>query len=140
MTQQRIDHSNKQVKSAKDKKRPERNSEAANLDDGTGASIPASASGPTSSTIVSSKGPSSSASSTSSVSTSSSTSTPREPKGFEAELRKLEDTVADLEGGDLPLEEALGLYERGVALTRHLQQTLADAEQKVKVLSEKEEG
>jgi len=73
-------------------------------------------------------------------SASSSTAPTDQTEGFEAELRRLEETVADLEGGDLPLEDALGLYERGVALTRQLQQTLADAEQKVKVLSEEDEG
>lgn len=86
---------------------------------------------------ASSQAPSNSSSSTSADSASSSTNaSTAKPVGFEVELRRLETTVADLEQGDLPLEDALGLYEQGVALTRQLQQTLAQAEQKVKMLSE----
>ncbi len=40
---------------------------------------------------------------------------------FEEALRALEDVVRKLEGGEVPLEESIGLYERGEALRRHCQ-------------------
>ncbi|MCK7596269.1 exodeoxyribonuclease VII small subunit [Microbulbifer sp. CAU 1566] len=55
---------------------------------------------------------------------------------FESALEELEQLVERLESGDLPLDEALSDFERGVKLTRECQQKLASAEQKVKVLME----
>lgn len=55
---------------------------------------------------------------------------------FEQALEELEQLVERLEAGDLPLEEALSDFERGVKLTRECQRKLASAEQKVKVLME----
>ncbi|MCW8127642.1 exodeoxyribonuclease VII small subunit [Microbulbifer halophilus] len=55
---------------------------------------------------------------------------------FEQALEELEQLVERLEAGDLPLEEALSDFERGVKLTRECQRKLANAEQKVKVLME----
>lgn len=56
---------------------------------------------------------------------------------FEAALAELESLVASMEEGDLPLEEALRQFERGVTLTRQCQQALKQAEQKVEILMEK---
>jgi exodeoxyribonuclease VII small subunit len=53
---------------------------------------------------------------------------------FEQSLLELEALVARLEQGDLPLEEALKTFERGVALTRQCQTALRTAQQKVEVL------
>lgn len=53
---------------------------------------------------------------------------------FEQSLGELEALVAKLEQGDVPLEEALKTFERGVALTRQCQQALRTAQQKVEVL------
>ncbi|MBW7982089.1 exodeoxyribonuclease VII small subunit [Enterobacillus tribolii] len=53
---------------------------------------------------------------------------------FEQALGELENIVARLESGDLPLEEALGEFERGVQLARQGQQTLQQAEQRVQIL------
>jgi exodeoxyribonuclease VII small subunit len=39
-----------------------------------------------------------------------------------------------MESGNLPLEDALAHYQRGVNLLRHCQATLNDADQRVKVL------
>ncbi len=39
-------------------------------------------------------------------------------KDFESALRALEEIVLKLEGGDLPLDEALRLFEEGVRLSR----------------------
>src|SRR3954468_19635454 len=53
---------------------------------------------------------------------------------FEKSLSELEALVAKLEQGDVPLEEALQTFERGVALTRQCQTALRTAQQKVEVL------
>jgi exodeoxyribonuclease VII small subunit len=53
---------------------------------------------------------------------------------FEQSLVELEALVAQLEQGDVPLEEALKSFERGVALTRQCQTALRSAQQKVEVL------
>ena len=49
---------------------------------------------------------------------------------FERALSELESLVERLERGDLPLEEALKTFERGVELTRHCQTSLKAAQQK----------
>jgi exodeoxyribonuclease VII small subunit len=56
---------------------------------------------------------------------------------FEAALDELEKLVARMEDGDLPLEETLKQFERGIELARRCQKALSDAEQKVDVLVEK---
>ena len=61
------------------------------------------------------------------------TGTPKPPE-FEQALEELERLVERLERGDLPLEEALRMFERGVALTRHCQACLQAAHQKVEIL------
>lgn len=58
---------------------------------------------------------------------------------FEAALEELEALVSKLEKGDLPLEESLKEFERGVALTRDCQKELKQAEQKVSKLTDKGE-
>lgn len=53
---------------------------------------------------------------------------------FERALAELEALVARLESGELPLEEALQTFERGVTLTRQCQGALKAAQQKVEIL------
>jgi exodeoxyribonuclease VII small subunit len=53
---------------------------------------------------------------------------------FEQALAELEALVARLERGDLPLDEALRTFERGVELTRHCQGALKAAQQRVEIL------
>jgi exodeoxyribonuclease VII small subunit len=53
---------------------------------------------------------------------------------FEKALAELEALVARMEKGDLPLEQALESFERGIELTRLCQAALKDAEQKVQML------
>jgi exodeoxyribonuclease VII small subunit len=53
---------------------------------------------------------------------------------FEQALRELESVVERLERGDLPLEEALRVFERGVDLTRQCQGALKSAQQRVDAL------
>jgi len=65
-------------------------------------------------------------------------STPkRNTVDFEQALADLEAIVDKLEHGELPLEEALSQFERGVALARVCQESLKQAEQKVEILLRK---
>lgn len=54
---------------------------------------------------------------------------------FEKALGELEQLVERLERGDLPLDEALKTFERGVALTRQCQEALKAAQAKVEILT-----
>lgn len=53
---------------------------------------------------------------------------------FEKKLNRLEEIVAKMEGGDIPLEDSLKLFEEGVKLSRTCQTELDEAEQKVELL------
>src|SRR5947209_3394195 len=59
---------------------------------------------------------------------------------FEDALAELEGLVQRLEKGELPLEESLAAFERGIALVRSLGQRLAEVEQRVEVLLKSEAG
>jgi exodeoxyribonuclease VII small subunit len=61
----------------------------------------------------------------------------QETPDFETAMRDLEQLVERLEHGDLPLEESLAAFERGVMLTRACQSALKEAEQKVEILLKK---
>ena len=56
---------------------------------------------------------------------------------FEAALEELEGLVERMEEGDLSLEESLKTYERGIELGRACQKSLDAAEQRIRILSEK---
>ncbi|MGG2140648.1 exodeoxyribonuclease VII small subunit [Symbiopectobacterium sp. RP] len=53
---------------------------------------------------------------------------------FEDALQQLEQIVARLESGDLPLEAALSAFENGIQLARQGQLQLQQAEQRVQIL------
>jgi exodeoxyribonuclease VII small subunit len=59
------------------------------------------------------------------------------PTDFESAMAELEQIVRTLEQGDLPLEQSLGLFERGVTLSRFCHERLEDAERRIQVLTEK---
>lgn len=59
---------------------------------------------------------------------------------FESAYSELESVVQRLEGGELSLEDALSLYERGQMLARHCQALLDQAELRVTVLSGDEQA
>ncbi len=50
---------------------------------------------------------------------------------FEEALKALEDVVRRLEGGEVPLDESIALYERGEALRRHCQARLDAAQERI---------
>jgi exodeoxyribonuclease VII small subunit len=66
-------------------------------------------------------------------------SKPKEP-GFEATIAELEALVARMEAGDLPLDEALRSFERGIQLTRACQAALQAAQQRVQILTQRPGG
>jgi exodeoxyribonuclease VII small subunit len=60
--------------------------------------------------------------------------TPTPPKTFEAALTELENIIATMEGGALPLAETLAAHRRGAELLQYCQAALKDAQQQVQVL------
>lgn len=56
------------------------------------------------------------------------------PASFETALQELEGLVRSLEEGNAKLEDSLQAYERGVLLLKYCQDTLGQAEQKVRLL------
>lgn len=57
---------------------------------------------------------------------------------FEHSLDELEQLVAKMEGGELSLDESLASFERGIGLFRHCQQSLQQAELRVRLLLDPE--
>ena len=53
---------------------------------------------------------------------------------FEETLKQLETIVSQLENGDLPLDEALNEFEKGVKLAKSGQKQLQQAEQRIQIL------
>ena len=53
---------------------------------------------------------------------------------FESALAELENIVATMEAGQLPLEQLLSAYKRGAELLQFCQQALQDAQQQVRIL------
>jgi len=58
-----------------------------------------------------------------------------EDLAFDAALAELQRTVAELEAGGQPLEAAIALYERGVALKRHCENKLKEAQVKIEQIT-----
>lgn len=63
-----------------------------------------------------------------------SSSLPVTPASFEKALRELEDIVHSMEAGEMPLEDSLAAYQRGMGLLKYCQDQLGSAEQKIRVL------
>ncbi|HEV7643018.1 MAG TPA: exodeoxyribonuclease VII small subunit [Pyrinomonadaceae bacterium] len=61
-------------------------------------------------------------------------------QSFEDSLAELEKIVTKLEEGDLPLEESLELFEKGVGLSRECQERLNLAERRIEVLLKDQRG
>jgi exodeoxyribonuclease VII small subunit len=56
---------------------------------------------------------------------------------FEAGLQELEQIVKEMESGDLPLERALELFEKGMKISEDCRKQLEEAETRVEVLVRK---
>lgn len=61
-------------------------------------------------------------------------------KGFEAALKRLEDTVEQLEGGDLPLDQALKIFSEGVKQAGICRKALNEVELQVEQLLKQSDG
>ena len=61
-------------------------------------------------------------------------------KTFEASLAELETIVSRLEDGDLPLEESLELFEKGIKLSRDCRTRLTKAERRIEILMQDSDG
>jgi exodeoxyribonuclease VII small subunit len=61
-------------------------------------------------------------------------------KTFEEALLRLEEIIRKLDNGELNLEESLKLFEEGIALARHCNAKLDEAQGKVEILLGIEDG
>ena len=59
---------------------------------------------------------------------------------FEASMKRLNEIVERLEGGELSLDDSLKLYEEGVRLSQVCTKRLTDAQQKIEMLMRSSEG
>jgi exodeoxyribonuclease VII small subunit len=59
---------------------------------------------------------------------------------FEEQLARLEKIVAELEGGDLTLDDSLARYEEGVKALKKCYEILRDAEKRVEILLKSDDG
>jgi exodeoxyribonuclease VII small subunit len=65
---------------------------------------------------------------------------PADATRFEDALAELEGVVRKLEQGELPLEDSLAAFERGMGLVKLLSKRLEDIERRVEVLLERADG
>jgi exodeoxyribonuclease VII small subunit len=66
--------------------------------------------------------------------------TPEAAPDFETALKRLEEIVKKLEGGDLSLDSSLELFEEGIQLSRLCHLKLGQAERRVEILLKNSEG
>lgn len=59
---------------------------------------------------------------------------------FEEALTRLETIVAELERGELPLDDSMRIFEEGVKLSKVCLKMLDDAERKVEILVKDKDG
>jgi exodeoxyribonuclease VII small subunit len=59
---------------------------------------------------------------------------------FEESLKQLEGIVAQLERGDLPLEDSIKMFEEGMRLSAQCKKELDSAESKVQILLKQHDG
>ena len=55
---------------------------------------------------------------------------------FEEAIKELTDIVGKIEQGQIPLQDGLGQYERGMALIKHCRDILQKAERRIEKISE----
>lgn len=61
-------------------------------------------------------------------------------QNFEGALEQLEEVVEQLESGDLPLDDSLAAFEKGVGLVKFCNQKLSEVEKKVELLLKDKDG
>ena len=60
-------------------------------------------------------------------------------KSFEERLTRLEEISEEIQGGEIPLEKAVSLFEEGITLSKGLEKELAKIERKIEILINKPE-
>ena len=60
--------------------------------------------------------------------------TQKTPADFESAMRELEQLIAGMENGDLPLEASLQAYQRGAFLVKYCQSQLQKVQDQVKIV------
>jgi exodeoxyribonuclease VII small subunit len=60
----------------------------------------------------------------------------KSPVGFEQRLERLEQLAEKLRDGNIPLEEAVTLFEEGMKLSKSLEKDLARVERRVEILTQ----
>ncbi len=58
-------------------------------------------------------------------------------KDFESAMQRLQEVTAQLESGEVKLEEAIDLYTEGLEIARQCDLKLTEAEKKIKIIMEK---
>ncbi len=61
-------------------------------------------------------------------------------KNFEEKLEELEKIAMQIEDGKLSLEDSISKFEEGIKLSKECTKILDDAEKKINILLENEEG
>ena len=61
-------------------------------------------------------------------------------KKFEQAIAELEEVVGKLEKGELTLDESIDFFQKGVELSKYCSKRLDEAERKITLLIEKENG
>ncbi len=64
----------------------------------------------------------------------------QEDKSFEDAIAQLEQIVSKLEKGDISLEESITNFQQGIELSRYCAAKLDEAEKKISILLQDEEG
>ena len=59
---------------------------------------------------------------------------------FEEALQELEQIVASMESGQIPLDETVKSYEKGILLKQHCEKKLQDAQQRITQLNVNKDG
>ncbi len=62
------------------------------------------------------------------------------PLKFEDALARLDTIVAELEKGDLPLDDSLKIFEEGIKLSKTCLKMLDDSERKVQIMVQEKDG
>ena len=64
----------------------------------------------------------------------------RDERSFEEEMEELEKIVAELENGDLTLDESLEKFKQGIEMSNHCSELLDDAEKSITILLKGKDG
>ena len=59
-------------------------------------------------------------------------------KSFESQIENLEKIVAELENGELSLDESVSKFEEGIKISKECNKTLEEAEKKITILLQKD--